>query len=310
VDVLSDILKSIHLGGGVYFRCEFSAPWGMEIRPTPVAEFHVIVRGNCWLRLSGRSDPIPLHGGDLVAFPHGDAHTLVDAPQGAALPAEEIVRGQSLEHYGPVTYGGGGLPTAVLCGYFEFDRDHPHPLVAALPDLIHIRGTDGHDFAWLQTALNFMIHETRAAKPGAEAVVNRLTEVLFIQVVRAYLEQSAAPAGMLAALADRQIAMALQFMHQDPQQPWTLASLAGRAGMSRSAFAARFNRLVGRTPMHYLTFWRMQKARALFAETRLGTAAVAERVGYRSEAAFSKAFKKAVGKGPGAFRREALKAHT
>ena len=180
MDVLSDILRSVHLGGGVYFRCEFSAPWGMDIKPTQVAEFHIIVRGNCWLRMPGRSAPVPLQGGDLVAFPHGDAHSLVDAPESVALPAEEIVQGQNLDDYGPVTYGGSGLPATVLCGYFQFDRDHPHPLVAALPSLIHIRGTDSHDFAWLQTAINFMIHETRTAKPGSEAVVNRLAEVLFV----------------------------------------------------------------------------------------------------------------------------------
>ena len=304
MDVLSDILRSIHLGGGVYFRCEFSAPWGMELKPTPVAEFHIIVSGNCWLRMAGRSNPIPLQGGDLVAFPHGDAHSLVDAPDGVALPAEEILQGQNLDHYGPVRYGGNGLPATVLCGYFQFDRDNPHPLVAALPPLIHIRGADSYDFAWLQTALNFMIHETKAAKPGAEAVVDRLAEVLFVQMVRAYVQQSKAPPGMLAAIADKQIGAALQLMHQAPQQPWVLASLAQQVGMSRSAFAARFSQRVGQTPMQYLTFWRMQRARELLAATRLSIAAIAERVGYRSEAAFNKAFKKTVGTGPGAYRRD------
>lgn len=303
MDVLSDILRSVHLGGGVYFRCEFTAPWGMDIKPTPVAEFHIIVRGNCWLRMSGRSAPIPLQGGDLVAFPHGAAHSLVDAPEGVALPAEEIVQGQNLDDYGPVTHGGSGLPATVLCGYFQLDRDHPHPLVAALPSLIHIRGTDSHDFAWLQTAINFMIHETRAAKPGAEAVVNRLAEVLFVQMVRAYIEQSQTPPGMLAAITDKQVGAALRLMHQEPQDQWTLATLAQRVGMSRSAFATRFHQRVGQTPMHYLTFWRMQQARKLLTETHLGTAAIAERVGYQSEAAFSKAFKKVVGMGPGAYRR-------
>jgi AraC-like DNA-binding protein len=303
VDVLSDILGSIHLSGGVHFRCEFAAPWGMAMKAAPVAEFHVIVRGSCWLRMPGRSDPIALQGGDLVVFPRGDPHALVDAPDGAALPAEEILEGQNLEHYGPVTYGGKGLPVSVLCGYFQFDRDSRHPLLAALPPLIHIRGTDSHDFTWLQTALSFMIHETRAAKPAAEAVVDRLVGVLFVQMVRTYIEQSGAPPGMLAAIADKQTGAALQLMHQAPQHPWMLAGLARRVGMSRSAFASRFNRLVGQTPMQYLTFWRMQLARRQLSETRLGTAAIAERVGYQSEAAFSKAFKKVVGVGPGAYRR-------
>jgi AraC-like DNA-binding protein len=275
----------------------------MDIKPTEVAEFHIIVRGNCWLRMPGRSAPIALQGGDLVAFPHGDAHSLVDAPEGATRAAEEIIEGQNLEDYGPVTYGGSGLPASVLCGYFRLDREHPHPLVAALPSLIHIRGTDSHEFAWLQTAINFMIHETREARPGTEAVVNRLAEVLFVQMVRAHIAQSQAPTGMLAAISDRKIGAALRHMHQAPQQPWTLASLAQKVGMSRSAFAALFSQLVGQTPMQYLAYWRMQKARELLSETRLGTAAIAEQVGYQSEASFGKVFKKIVGKGPGAYRR-------
>ena len=304
MDVLSDVLSSIRLGGGVRFRCELSAPWGMAMKASPSAEFHVIVRGSCWLRIPGRREPIPLQGGDLVALLHGGAHRLVDAPGREARPAEEILEGQSLAHYGPVIHGGGGLPVSILCGYFEFDRDSLHPLVAALPPLIHLRGTDSSEFAWLQTALNFMIHETRTARPGAEAVVNRLAGVLFVQMVRAYLEQSQSPPAMLAAIADKQVGAVLELMHQAPQDPWTLETLARRAGMSRSALATRFHQLVGETPMQYLTMWRMQRARRLLGETSMGTAAVAEGVGYLSEAAFSKAFKKAVGKGPGAYRRE------
>jgi len=261
------------------------------------------VRGSCWLHIAGRKEPIALQGGDLVAFLHGDGHRLADRPGGKARPIEDIVAGQNLDHYGPVTHGGDGMPATILCGYFEFDRDRRHPLVAALPPVILLRGTDGAEFAWLQTALNFMIHETKAARPGAEAVVNRLVGVLFIQMVRAHLAQSRAPHGVLAAIADRQIGAALRLVHQAPQRPWTLASLAKGAGMSRSAFVARFGALVGRTPLQYLTFWRMERARALLAGADLGTAEIAERVGYRSEASFSKAFKKVVGVGPGAYRR-------
>ena len=306
MDVLSDVLASIHLGGGVYFRCEMSAPWGMAIPRTEVAEFHVIVRGHCWLRLPDRQELIALQGGDVVAFLHGGAHGLVDAPDREERPAAEILEGQNVEHYGPVTHGGGGLPASILCGYFEFDRDSLHPLVAALPSFIHLRGTGISEFAWLQTALNFMIHETMAAKPGAEAVVSRLAGVLFVQMVRAYIEQSHSPPAMLAAIADKQIGAALALMHKDPAQAWTLDTLARSAGMSRSALAARFHQLVGETPMQYLTMWRMQLARKLLGESALSTAAVAERVGYQSEAAFAKVFKKVVGTGPGAYRREAL----
>lgn len=303
MDVLSDVLTSIHLGGGVYFRCEMTAPWGMAIPRTEVAEFHVIVRGHCWLRLPDRQELIALQGGDVVAFLHGGAHGLVDAPDRAELPAAEIMEGQNLENFGPLKHGGGGPPASILCGYFEFDRDSLHPLVAALPSFIHLRGAESSGFAWLQTALNFMIHETLAAKPGAEAVVGRLAGVLFVQMVRAYIEQTESPPAMLAAIADRQVGAALALMHKTPAQAWTLDTLARSAGMSRSALAARFHQLVGETPMQYLTMWRMQLARKLLGESALSTAAIAERVGYQSDAAFGKAFKKMVGTGPGAYRR-------
>lgn len=303
IDVLSDVLNSIHLGGGVYFRCEMTAPWGMGISATSVAEFHVVVRGSCWLRIQGRRDLIPLQGGDVVAFLHGGAHGLVDAPDRGERPVSEIIEGQSLENFGPVTHGGGGLPASILCGYFEFDRDGLHPLVAALPSFIHLRGTESSEFAWLHASLNFMIQETLAARPGAEAVVKRLAGVLFVQMVRAYVEQSKSPPAMLAAISDKLIGTALALLHKDPAKAWTLDTLARGAGMSRSALAARFLRLVGTTPMQYLTLWRMQLARQLLGTSGLASAAVAERVGYLSEAAFSRAFKKAVGKAPGAYRR-------
>ena len=307
MDVLSDVLTSIHLGGGVHFHCEMTAPWGMAMPATTVAEFHVIVRGNCWLRLPGQQELLALQGGDVVAFPHGSGHGLVDAPQREERPVAELVEGQNLEHFGPVIHGGGGQPASILCGYFEFDRDSLHPLVAALPPVIHLQGTGISEFAWLQTALNFMIHETLAAKPGAQAVVSRLAGVLFVQMVRAYMAQSKSPPAMLAAIADKQVGAALALMHKDPAQAWTLDTLARGAGMSRSALAARFHQLVGNTPMQYLTLWRMQLARKFLGETVLSTAAIAERVGYQSEAAFSRAFKKAVGTGPGAYRPERTK---
>ncbi|MGQ0526174.1 MAG: helix-turn-helix domain-containing protein [Betaproteobacteria bacterium] len=226
------------------------------------------------------------------------------APDREARPAAEILEGQTVENFGPVKHGGGGSPASILCGYFEFDRNSLHPLVAALPPFIHFRGTGISEFAWLHTALNFMIHETLAAKPGAEAVVGRLAAVLFVQMVRAYIEQEESPPAILAAIADKQIGAALALMHKDPARGWTLETLARSAGMSRSALALRFHQLVGHTPMQYLTMWRMQLARKLLTESALSTAAIAERAGYQSEAAFGKAFKKAVGKGPGAYRRE------
>ncbi|TAN54438.1 MAG: AraC family transcriptional regulator [Betaproteobacteria bacterium] len=308
LDVLTDILASLQLRGGVHFRCKFSAPWGMAMKSSPVAEFHLITRGQCWLRLHRRKDAIPLLAGDVVVFPHGEPHALVDSPDGKAVPAEAVVGKQSLEHYGPVVFGGEGIPADILCGYFEFDRASRHALLAALPPLIHIRAADAAEFEWLQTAVRFIAHETREPRPGTDAVVHRLVEVLFIQVLRAYLRQEDLPTGILAALADKQVGAALGLMHGAPERGWSLAMLGKQVAMSRSAFAARFGQLVGQPPMQYLVRLRMEKARELLRADALSIAAIAAAVGYQSEASFSKAFKRAIGSSPGAIRRNSRSA--
>lgn len=299
-DALSDILQSVRLSGGVYFRCEFTAPWGMEVPANPDAEFHVVVRGRCWLARPGKDEPIPLQAGDVVVFLDGSRHQLLDMPRGKALSPEKIIGSQSLENFGPVAYGGGGTPVTILCGYFRFSRDSAHPLLAALPDFMHVPGTQSGD---VDAIISLMQRETKHAGPGTKAVVDRLSEVLFIQILRAHIQQSENATGMLVALRDRKVCAALGCMHQYPEKPWTLESLAAELGMSRSAFAARFSALAGQTPMQYLAAWRIEQARRMLRETRLSTAAIAEKVGYGSEAAFGKAFKRRVGVGPGVYRR-------
>jgi AraC-like DNA-binding protein len=306
MDALTDILNSMRMRGGVFFRCEFSAPWGMDIGQTPVAEFHVIVRGHCWLKMAGEAEPIHLQGGDLLVFPHGHAHELLDSPSTISSTAQEIVGSKKIEHYGPVIFGKGGTPATVLCGYFQFDDHTQHPLLDALPAYIHIHGTDVTEFSWLQSTINFIGYETRSERPGNEAVVNRLVEVLFIQIIRAYTAQSATQTGILGAIADSKIGLAINAMHQHSEQTWTVAKLAKVAGMSRSAFAMRFHELAGQTPIQYLTFWRMSKAKEMLCSYATNMAVIAELTGYKSEAAFSKAFKKSSGYSPGAFRRRKL----
>lgn len=302
MDVLTDILDSIHLGGSVRFRCDVGAPWGISLPEGHAAEFHFVVRGNAWLRVAGQSQPIALQGGDFVALLRGGAHSLSDQPDGTARPIAELVGQQTLSDFGPVRFGGEGMATQLLCGYFSFDRSSLHPLVSALPAFIHLRGGDLPQAAWLQATLQFMQHETQAGRPGAEAVVNRLVGVLFIHMVRRHFEQYPQSAGLLVGMADRHIGLSLELMHQSPESPWTLDILARQIGLSRSAFATRFHQLVGQTPMYYLAVWRMQLARRLLRDTTLSTAAVASKVGFESAAAFAKAFKKMSGTTPGAFR--------
>lgn len=303
MDALTDILGSLNLHGGVYFRCEFTAPWGMDIGQTPVAEFHVVTRGTCWIKMEGVS-PICLQAGDVVVFPHGHAHLLLDAPSTDALAPEVVVGDQNIEHYGPVIFGGGGIPANILCGYFEFDRNVRSPLLEALPPFIHIKDTDATELSWLQITINFIGYETRNVRPGTTIVVDRLVEVLFAQIMRAYIAQSTTPPGILGAIADPKVGLAMNAMHRQPEHVWSLDEIARQAGMSRSAFAQRFLALVGQTPMAYLTMWRMQKAQEMLTSSNMSMLAIAEKVGYRSEASFSKAFKKCVGISPGACRRK------
>lgn len=302
MDVLADILESVHLGGGVRFQCEMAGPWGMGVPRSNAAEFHLIVRGNAWLRLDGMPQPIALQGGDFIALLGGGGHSLSDMPDGPVQPLDELVGLRALDGYGPIRFGGDGLPAQILCGYFTFEQSSLHPLISALPAVIHLRGGELPQASWLHTTLQFMQHEAQAARPGVEAVVNRLVGVLFIQMVRRYFEQHPQGAGVLAGIADRHIGQSLALMHRSPQTAWSLESLARQVGLSRSAFATRFHQLVGRTPMHYLTVWRMQIAGKLLAEGTLGTADIASRVGFESTAAFSKAFKRMTGKTPGAVR--------
>lgn len=306
MDALADILSSLRLGGGIYFRCEFSAPWGMNIGETQVAEFHVITRGSCWVKVSGADAPVCLNAGDLVMFPHGHAHLLLDAPETPAMPPAELIGERAIENYGPVVYGSGGNPANILCGYFEFDRKARSPLMEALPPFIHLKGTDATEFSWLQTTINFISSEIRSVRPGTAAVVNRLVEVLFIQIMRAYVAQTETPPGILGAIADPKLGRAMNAMHQRPDHPWSLDALAQQAGMSRTAFAQRFNALARLTPMHYLTMWRMQKAKEMLVSSNMSMLAIAEKVGYQSEASFGKAFKKCMDISPGACRRDGI----
>jgi transcriptional regulator GlxA family with amidase domain len=192
----------------------------------------------------------------------------------------------------------------MLCGYFAFERPGSHPLLSSLPPVVHLRRDDSPQDAWLETTMQLMRHEAQASRPGAQAVVNRLVGVLFIQMVQRYFAQHPQKAGVLAGMADRHVGRSLELMHRSPQSAWSLESLARGVGLSRSAFASKFHRLVGQTPLHYLSMWRMQLARQLLAAGELSTDEIATNVGFESLAAFAKAFKRMTGKTPGTVRRE------
>lgn len=200
--------------------------------------------------------------------------------------------------------GGEGAETRLVCGSFRFERRDAHPLLELLPPLIHLRPAEAPAAEWLEATLRFLAWETREAKPGTETIVSRLTDVVFVQVLRAWIE--ALPegrGGWLGALRDRQVGAALALVHRAPERDFTNASLAAAVGMSRSRFAARFSALVGEPPLAYVSRWRLETAAGLLRDGALSLGEVAERVGYDSEAAFSKAFRRRFGSPPGAYRR-------
>jgi AraC-like DNA-binding protein len=317
-DVLSDVLGAVHLTGAVYFTFELSTPWVVEAPPAReiaarimpgaqrVIEYHLLAQGEAWGHAVGQ-EPRRLRAGDLLVFPQGDAHVLSSAsglrqaPDMAAFvrPATPL----------PVvhTLGGGGLPHArLVCCFLGCDERPFNPLLEALPAVIHL-SADGPEAGagWLPVLMHIAAGESGHARAGTENVLARLSELMFVEAIRRHVETlPASHASWLAGLRDPVVGRALAALHAQPREPWTVERLAREVGLSRSLLAERFTAMVGHPPMQYLALWRMQLASRLLADG--GTvAAVASAVGYESEAAFSRAFKKRVGQAPATWRRTA-----
>ncbi len=306
VDPLGEALHVLRMSSTFYCRSEFTAPWALDLPPLEdCLIFHVVTAGRCRLEVAG-AEPRLLQPGDLALVPHGAGHRLASE---AGIPAArlfDLPRELVSERYEILQYGGGGAATSIICGAVSFDHPAAHHLIKLLPKLICIEASSSPqmDWDWLQSTLRFMAAEARELRPGGETVITRLSDILVIQAIRSWIAQDpAAQTGWLGALQDKQIGRAISLIHRDPARPWTVASLAAEAAMSRSAFAARFTELVGEPAMHYVARWRMQIALTLLKEDDAGLGALASRLGYQSEAAFSRAFKRVIGVSPGAARR-------
>jgi AraC-like DNA-binding protein len=313
MDVLSEVLTLMQLQSAISFCPEMSAPWGIKVpAQEDRAPFWVVSRGSCYLEVEGREAPVPLVGGDLVMLPHGTAHTLRDQLHTPAIPLEQLLReGCANGETRAPHYGGGGGKSTLVSGYFKFNNRLTSQLIAPLPSLVHIRAEGGQSVPWLETMLRFLASESASSAPGTDITRARLSDVLFIQTLRAFLAQNgedeytcAKNGSILRALADPQIGKALALIHHQTDYPWTVAGLAEKVNMSRTGFAVRFSKLAGITPLDYLTKWRMEKAGALLLEGEASLDEIARRVGYESGAAFSKAFKREMGTLPGLYRKE------
>lgn len=303
MDLLTDILHSLRLRGNLYFRTDLSEPWGIYVAADRnIARFHVVISGQCWLKIGEDTEPFLLSEGDLAIVPHGNSHYLTDAPQTPSRPLEEVLNEQKFSGEGILLYGGGGSTTSLVCGFFSFDDDVFHPLIETLPRKIHLKGSETLDFIWLDTVMKFIGSESNANDLGSRAIMERLSEILFIQVIRAYSTIARENVGYLAALGDESLKRALQRMHREPEKKWTLEKLSRTAGLSRSAFAEKFKTVMGMSPMLYLTRWRMSLAKIALREGNVSIVEIAEQIGYQSDSAFITAFKREFNTSPSLFR--------
>ena len=283
MEVLSDILRSMRVEGSVYFCDHLQAPWSMEFEDTSSASFHLVRRGECWVMSGERTEC--LGPGDLVFIEPGRDHVLASHPPNRQPPPGET-------------------RTLLLCGYCSFAEETGTPLLDIFPSLTIVREEEILKHPWLKSTLDQLSSEYMSQQPGAELVVNKLTEVVLVELIRINFGRGD-KSRFIRALSDKQISRALQHLHNNPNIAWTLEKMAGDVGMSRAAFAKRFKDLVGQPMFEYLTMLRIQRAKELLKETKLPLYEVASRVGYDSDLAFTKTFKKHTGTTPTRFRKQA-----
>ena len=323
-DILSDVLRSVRLRGALYFHVSGTRDWAAEapacreiaaaVMPGTehVMEYHVVLSGSCWGGVVG-AEPVHLAAGDLILFPHGDPHVVSSAP-GMRAPPDPAGYFERMQrplpfalHLDARRVHPGAEPegpdvTTLVCGFLGCDLRPFNPLIASLPRLMHVPAQSGHD-----GAVQYARHAAAEAleqRPGGNAILERLSEMTFIEAVRRYLASLPEGShGWLAGLRDRFVGRALACLHDAPAEPWTVEELGRRVGLSRSALHERFAAVVGQTPMEYLASWRIQLGAALLRDTTSTVASIALEVGYQSEASFARAFKRTVGKPPAMWRR-------
>jgi AraC-like DNA-binding protein len=338
MDVLSDTLRVVRLAGALFFTAKASGPWLLQSPASGeyarllnsqadyITIFHIVASGRCWITVDGHS-VFQMAAGDVVIFPHADAHQMSSHP--GAL-ADEDVTPQVLDfiRLAPpdagipqIEYGGEGEVAQIVCGYLQCDQRF-NPLIGSLPRVLLVCATRHDQPAgveglppwcivraepgdWLDNTLRYTIEEADGERPGSAAMLPRLTELLFVEVLRRYMQQLPPEyIGWLAAVRDPVVGCALRLMHISPDHPWTVEELARSAAVSRSALAQRFAALIGEPPMQYLQGWRMQLAKHLLGQTNLSLVEIARRTGYESQAAFNRAFKRSAGQPPATWRRQ------
>jgi AraC-like DNA-binding protein len=303
-DALGEALRFLRMTGAFYCRSELSEPWGLTLPALPEHLWlHAPLRGRCWLEAEGEA-PCVLEVGDVALVPHGDGHRLLSEPGAPAPPILGLEREPLSGRYEVLRHGGGGEAAVLICSAVRLGGAAAPNVRRLLPRVLRVEPAVTPQAEWMHSLIRLMSAEAQASRPGNEAVVTRLADIVVVLAIRAWLEgEPAERAGWLSALRDGQIGRALTLIHRHPERAWTVASLARQVAMSRSAFAHRFAELVGEPPIRYLLGWRMQLALAALQDEDVSVGRLAQRLGYDSEAAFSRAFKRTMGVPPGAVRR-------
>jgi AraC-like DNA-binding protein len=316
MDALSDVLRVAHLTGGVFLQADFFAPWCMAASiprehcgPTlgPASHliiYHYVIEGELHVRVEGIDKDLVLGGGEVVVLPRNDPHLMGSDLNLPPVPGRDIVQPPKGGGLYSIHHGGAGKQTKMICGFLGCDSAKGNPVISTLPPVLKLKVEQGGAAEWIRSTFQYAAEEVAAGRPGSATVLAKLSELLFVEAVRRYAE--ALPdgqAGWLAGLREPPVARALALLHGDIARRWTVDDLSREVGLSRSALADRFSQLVGVPPMHYLASWRMQVATQKLRNSNASIAQIADLVGYDSEAAFSRAFKKAIGLAPATWRR-------
>ena len=321
IDTLSDVLRAVRLKGAVFFDVEASAPWVAEapaskiVAPTVipdaehVIEYHVITSGTAWASVVGHDvEPVRLTAGDVVAFPQGDAHVISSAPGMRGTIDLSVLELPDIAAQIPLVLkfdGGGDDKAHFVCGFLGCDSRPFNPLIESLPRILHVHNPDADRNGWIDQFTRFALMEAKEKRAGGSGILAKLGELMFAELVRHYVERLPDESkGWLAGLRDRHVGRALNLLHEQPLRAWTLDQLAKDVGVSRSSLAERFTSFVGTPPMQYLQKWRLQIAASKLSEGVSNIATIGAEIGYESEAAFSRAFKKAVGMPPAEWRNK------
>ncbi|HKJ43610.1 MAG TPA: AraC family transcriptional regulator [Sunxiuqinia sp.] len=335
MDVLSDVLRVVRLTGSIFFTADLGDPFSVAspgsetiLRYMPqkaecVSLFHIITKGKCWFEPAD-GKPFLLRKGSVIIFPHSCAHNMFSDRSIRPVPLQKLLSMENILGLSDVKYGGEGTKTQFICGYLLCDQRF-NPLLGAIPEVIVLTPVDevGNKHpqdgsleeprlplvpdGWLDMTLRQLADEVRKKNVGSSTIVTRLTELMYIEVLRRYMQSLPEKSnGWLAALRDHEIGKALRLLHAHPGRKWNVEVLATEVGVSRSAFAQRFSNLIGESPMRYLTSWRMQVAKNLLLQPDLNLAMIAEKIGYDSDIAFNRAFKRYVGEPPAHWRNQML----